>query len=62
MLGPDGKRIVDQKMKARITKRELQNKNAAAGGNRSRERRGKRSASRGSLEEHVDPENMYAYY
>ena len=63
LIGNDGKRTVDTKIKERIKKRELQNRNAGASPNkRSRERRQKRSTSRGSLEEHVDPEQMYAYF
>lgn len=63
LVGNDGRRTVDAKIKERIKKRELQNRNAGASPNkRSRERRQKRSASRGSLEEHVDPEQMYAYF
>ena len=55
-----------------MRKRELQSKNAAggrrgvhaAGGRRGGSRNGRksRSISRGSLEEHVDPSEMYEYF
>ena len=61
LLDKSGSRVVNSKIKDRMKKRELQNKNMG-GAKGSMERNKKRSISRGSLEEHVDPSKMYDYF
>lgn len=62
LIDASGKKVVSIKLRDRIKKRVLQNKNMRDGGQTSRERRNKRSMSRGSLEEDVDPSQMYDYF
>ena len=66
LLSANGQRKVNRQIKERLKKRELQSKNEGTsnrrGGFGSRERRQKRSISRGSLEGHVDPSQMYEYF
>ena len=67
-MSAGGVRVVNGKMKDRMKKRELQSKNAGGssvtrrGLHSSKDGRKNRSVSRGSLEEHVDPSQMYEYF
>lgn len=62
LVDSSGSKLVNIKMRDRIRKRTLQGKNMRGANQHSRERRQKRSLSRGSLEEDVDPSQMYDYF
>ena len=63
MLAANGKPMINSKIKDRIKKREMQSRQGATSPSKNgRDARKKRSGSRGSLEEDVDPAKMYEYF